>query len=289
MEGAEVLRALTKGMGLDFVVLCTAAANMFGAQGQGAYVAANAELSAIGDAWRREGVTIASIAWGPWRDAGMFAAMSERARAAWQARGFIPMGEDEAFAALEKALAAEVRQALVAKVDWPRALADEGIGKNLSFFAAMDIKRRAAEPVSLVDHDGLAAIRALPDASRRTALIEAVAARVRAVLDLPKDAPLPPAIPLKDLGLDSLMAVELRNHLARFGGISLPATLAFDHPTLDALASRLSKLWLLEATAAPAESPRASVEDDLEGLSDEDAEALLAAELDQLSVAGAPS
>jgi hypothetical protein len=276
-------------MALDFIVLCTAAATMFGAPGQGAYAAANAELAAIGDRWRCEGAAVASIAWGPWRDAGMFAAMSERAQAVWKARGLIPMGEEEAFASLEQALAAEVGQALVARVDWPRALADEGIARNISLFAAMQVKRRAAEATSPAVHDGLAAIRVLPGALRRNAVIEAVAARVRAVLDLPKDAALPSALPLKDLGLDSLMAVELRNHLARFGGISLPATLAFDHPTLDALAGRLSTLWSLDTEATAPEASRASVEDDLAGLSDEDAEALLAAELEQLSVEGAPS
>ena len=100
---------------------------------------------------------------------------------------------------------------------------------------------------------------------------------------------MPSALPLKDLGLYSLMAVELRNHLARFGGVALPATLAFDHPTLEALADRLSAVWSLEAGATPAAAPKASVEDDLEGLTDEDVETLLAAELDQLSAEGAPS
>jgi hypothetical protein len=119
--------------------------------------------------------------------------------------------------------------------------------------------------------------------------VEAFAALARIVLDLPKDAPLASALPLKELGLDSLMAVELRNHLARFGGVALPATLAFDHPTLEALADRLSAVWSLETGAAPAITPKPSLKDDLEGLSDEDVEALLAAELDQPSVEGAPS
>jgi acyl transferase domain-containing protein len=289
VEGAEVLRALTKGKALDFVVLCTAAANMFGATGQGAYAAANAELAALGEEWRREGTPVASIAWGPWRDAGMFAALSDRAQAVWRQRGLIPMGADEAFAALERALAAEVSQALAAKVDWPCALADEGVSKNSFFFAAMQVKQPIAEPPAPVAHEGLAAIRALPTALRRNALVETFAALARIVLDLPKDAPLPSALPLKELGLDSLMAVELRNHLARFGGVALPATLAFDHPTLEALADRLSAVWSIETGAPPAAAPKLSVKDDLEGLSDEDVEALLAAELDQASVEGAPS
>ena len=188
VEGAEVLRALTRGMALDFVVLCTAAANMFGASGQGAYAAANAELAALGEEWRREGAPVASIAWGPWRDAGMFAAMSERAQAAWKERGLIPMGEDEAFAALERALAAEVAtspcsQGRLASRTHRRRRQQE------PFLLRGDAGQGAtAEAPPPVDHDGLVAIRALPGALRRNALIEAIAARARIVLDLPKDA-----------------------------------------------------------------------------------------------------
>jgi acyl transferase domain-containing protein/NADPH:quinone reductase-like Zn-dependent oxidoreductase/NADP-dependent 3-hydroxy acid dehydrogenase YdfG len=282
VQGAEVLRRLTKGMALDFVVLCTAAANLFGAPGQGAYAAANAELEALGRAWRRDGTPVSSIAWGPWRDSGMFAAMSDRVQANWKNRGLIPMGEAEAFAALDRAIAGEVRQALAAEVDWPRALADEGLRWNLGLFAAMQARKQPVEAPEPAVRDGLAALRALPGALRRNALVEAIGARARTVLDLPKDAVLPPAVALKDLGLDSLMAVELRNHLARFGGVALPATVAFDHPTLDALADRLGVIWSLQA--APTPGPKAAAEDDLEGLSDEDVEALLAAELNLLSM-----
>ena len=69
---------------------------------------------------------------------------------------------------------------------------------------------------------------------------------------------------------------------------ALPATLAFDHPTLDALADRLSVVWSLQAAPEPAPLPAATAEDDLEGLDDDDLEALLAAELNQMSE-GAPS
>ena len=288
VEGAQVLRASTKGMALDFVVLCAAAANLFGASGQGAYAAANAELEVLGAVWRRDGTPVSSIAWGPWRDAGMFAAMNDRAQAAWIARGLIPITEAEAFAGLDRAIAGEVRQALAAKVDWARALADDGARWNLALFAAMQPKTQAAAASDTPAQDGLAALRAMPAALRRNALVEAIAVRARTVLDLPKGATLPSAVALKDLGLDSLMAVELRNHLARFGAIALPATLAFDHPTLDALADRLSVVWSLQAAPEPAPLPAATAEDDLEGLDDEDLEALLAAELNQMSE-GAPS
>jgi hypothetical protein len=90
---------------------------------------------------------------------------------------------------------------------------------------------------------------------------------------LPPEAVLSAATPLKEVGLDSLLAVELRNQLARLGGTPLPATLAFDHPTLDALADYLAIAWNLESIPTAAQGP--AVDD----MSDDEAEALLAAEL----------
>ena len=80
------------------------------------------------------------------------------------------------------------------------------------------------------------------------------------------------------------MAVELRNLLARLGDTPLPATLAFDHPTLDALANRLSIVWNLAAGSAPivAETSVSSVDE----MSDDEAEALLNEELQLLSAGG---
>lgn len=291
VEGARVLRTLTQGMALDFVVLCSAAGPTFGAPGQGAYAAANAELEALARQWRREGAPVSTIAWGPWAEAGMFAAMSERAQGAWSGRGLAPMSDAEALSAMERVLAADLPHALVARVDWKRALADEATRRNVDLFTGFAAKTVRADAPAPAANDGLAQLRALPPALRRAALVEAIARRVRAVLDLTDETVLPPATPMKDLGLDSLMAVELRNHLARFGGQPLPATLAFDYPTLDALADRLGEVWSLTAPTpaqglAPTSPPTpASAGDDLADLSEKDLEALLAAELDQYASA----
>jgi aryl carrier-like protein len=82
--------------------------------------------------------------------------------------------------------------------------------------------------------------------------------------------------PLKDAGLDSLMAVELRNALTRSVGRSLPATLLFDYPTLDALAQYLFRVLDLQAPPAPVAKPAAS---GLASMTEDEAEALLLAEL----------
>jgi polyketide synthase 12 len=125
---------------------------------------------------------------------------------------------------------------------------------------------------------------ALPAGQRRTALLAFLSERALQVVGLDAATPVDPTIPVKDLGLDSLMAVELRNTLARAVGQPLPATLVFDYPTLEALGAHLAKLLGLDAepsrrepVAAP--PPDAVARDEVAELSDAEAEAALLAEL----------
>jgi hypothetical protein len=279
--GAQALRHATSGLALDFVVLCSSAAGLFGGLGQGAYVAANAELEAVAAQWRREGAPVTTVAWGPWAEGGMFARLPAQARSAWQARGLRPMPSRQALAALEFVLARGEPYAVAASVDWPKLFALAPPHRQGTLFAAFEPEPAAAIVAHPAD-DGLGRLRALPSGLQRPALIEALARRTRAVLELPDGVSLPAATPLKQFGLDSLMAVELRNQLARFGGVPLPATLVFDHPTLEALAERLSSVWQLRSAPALA-APPSPADNELDAISETEAEALLAAELAALS------
>jgi hypothetical protein len=123
---------------------------------------------------------------------------------------------------------------------------------------------------------------AIPVGQRRDALAAELATSACHVIGLDDGPPIASTLPLREMGLDLLMAVELRNVLVRLGDQSLPATLLFDYPHLDALSSHLYRAWGLdfdatpELTSAPGAAP---ADDDLADLSDEEAESFLLAEL----------
>ena len=118
-------------------------------------------------------------------------------------------------------------------------------------------------------------------------MIAHLSSRTLHVIGLEEATLVDPTLPLKELGLDSLMAVELRNALAHSLARSLPATLLFDYPTLDALADYLLGVLALSETAKPRRVEAADEEPNsgataIAGLSDDDAEALLLKELESV-------
>ncbi|HEV2147500.1 MAG TPA: acyl carrier protein, partial [Longimicrobiaceae bacterium] len=100
-----------------------------------------------------------------------------------------------------------------------------------------------------------------PEGERRAVLGEHVRATVVAVLGLDPARPLERGRPLKEMGLDSLTAVEIRNALSAAAGHPLPATLLFDHPTVDALAAFLAR-EVFGVEPAEGAAPAAAPEDD---------------------------
>lgn len=276
VEGARVLRALLDCQELDFFVLYSAAGMVLGGAGQSAYVSSNAELDALAANWRHEGIPAMSVAWGPWAGAGMFADMSIKNQSAITSRGLTPMTASRAFAALEHLIARDVAYGVVADVEWSRFFARAPAGLELSMFAVFANR----EPAKAVAGNEIMRLMALEGEPRRAALETLVRERVRTVIGLATDHRLPLDAPLRDLGLDSLMAVELRNGLARVGGIPLPAAIAFDHPNIGALAAKLASLWGLETKPLGVQSAMSA---DIETLSD--TEAVAALELELLSLA----
>jgi acyl transferase domain-containing protein/NADPH:quinone reductase-like Zn-dependent oxidoreductase/acyl carrier protein len=212
VDGARHLDALTRDRALDHFILVSSTAASLEAPGQAAYAAANAWLDRLAAARRAEGLPAMSVAFGPWA-AGMFAALPPAQRARLEGQGFRPMAPRRAAAALAHAIGSGATHRLVMDRVAPRP---------------------RTEAANLLD-----AVRAAAPDQRAALLQAALAGRILATLGLPPDTALEPGRALRDLGLDSLLSVSLRNELAAALSLDLPSTLLFDHPTLAALADHL--------------------------------------------------
>jgi NADPH:quinone reductase-like Zn-dependent oxidoreductase len=286
VHGAWLLHELTQDLPLDFFILYSAAGVVLGAPGQGLYPAANAELDALARFRHRLGLKALSVAWGMWSGTGMAAELANRGHDVWKARGLRSINAADGFVQLERLLADHTPYGAVIPIDWGHFLRQLPSGADRDFFKTL-APAATRLPDTMQSADAVAMperLRALPPGLRRQALIAHLTERVRLLLGHDNAAPVDTRVPLKEIGLDSLMAVELRNVLVRSGGVPLPTTILFDYPTLDALSSCLGRIWGLDDIGAPAvktavERLAPSDASDIANLSEEDAEALLNAEL----------
>jgi myxalamid-type polyketide synthase MxaE and MxaD len=274
LAGALALDAACENHPLDFFALFSSVASLFGAPGQGNYAAANAALDALAVSRRAAGRPFVSMQWGPWAEIGMAARTQARASGA---RALAALSPDEACAAFFDALALDTPVVAIARLD-AEALSARAPWQRSLFELLVPAKAASSAP-------SLSILVAEAAAPRRFALVDGhVRSRVAAILGMPSDR-LDGAQPFRELGFDSLMAVELRNALVADTGRPLPATLLFDHPTSDALTAFLARE--LGATSEPAttlaresvddaaDARRARAIDRLARASEEEAEALL--------------
>ncbi|HET7695300.1 MAG TPA: type I polyketide synthase [Vicinamibacterales bacterium] len=279
IAGGWNLHVASAALPLDFFVLYSSLASVLGSAGQANYAAANAFLDALAHLRRSQGLPAVSVGWGRWGGSGMAAALDEADRRRLTEAGFIEMDPDAAFDALESAIDSGRAHTAIMAVDWDRYGAYRGV--PLPLLSRLD---RAPETAAAPQAPPL--LRALQDAPperRKAVVLQHVRRDVLAVLGLAGSQRLDDEQGLRDAGLDSLMALELKNRLQASTGQLLPSTLAFDYPTTAALAGFIGEVLGSAAHAgAPAAAPAAAAED-LESLSDEEAEALLAEELAELN------
>ena len=249
-DAAWHLFELTDGLDLAAFVSFSSLAALVGAPGQGSYGAANAFLDALAQRARAAGRPFTSIAWGPWAlDRGMTAALGEAGRARLERMGIGALAPEEGLALLDAALAAPDAVLVPVRLDAGtlRRRAGEGaLPAILSGLAPGAARRTGA---------GLAHLRDLPKERWDAALLELVRRQAAAVLGHDAPAAVDPARSFKELGFDSLAAIELRNALAESTGLRLPSTLVFDHPTLPAVARLLRAEISGVQRTAPARRP----------------------------------
>lgn len=287
VHGTALLAQELAGFGPGFFVCYSSIASVFGAPGQANHSAANAFEDAFAGAfWSPDRVAM-SIAWGPWSETG--AAASAEVLDLTRSRGLSALSTREGLRWLGQAFARPAAQLVGARIVDPDALGLRG-GRLLEALrpraeqeptlaaGAPHPPARPPAPRFLDEFDRA------PVDTRRTLVLNRVRTRIRRVLGLPAGATLDANRPLGEIGLDSLLAVELRNVLADDVEQRLPATLLFDHATPAALADYL--LVLLQPPAVVA-TPTAVAEPTgsgellgaLESLDDDDIDRLLAEKL----------
>ncbi|MBW1600487.1 SDR family NAD(P)-dependent oxidoreductase, partial [Streptomyces sp. JJ38] len=248
---AEHLHELTRDLPLEAFILFSSAASVLGGAGQGAYAAANARLDALAHRRRAAGLPATSIGWGLWGTAsGLTAALSEADRARIARSGVAPLADDEALALFDLVCAAPEPVLLPVRLD-PRALrtaGPEALPAVLHGLLGARGPRTASAHSTVGATGGLRErLAALPPAERSRVALDTVLAQVAAALGHSSPDTVPPTDAFRDLGFDSLMAVELRNSLNTVTGLRLPATLVFDHPSAVALADHLLAQYGLSA------------------------------------------
>ncbi|WJD95170.1 type I polyketide synthase [Streptomyces antimycoticus] len=241
VAGARQLHELTAHLDLDAFVLFSSFAGVVGGAGQGAYAAANAYLDALAVLRRGAGLAGTAVAWGPWAEAGM----AVEGRAGERVRGGVVAAMDPALAvaALGWAVGHDEASLVVADVDWERlasAHAASGGGALISDIPEalrhLTAVNSGAEAEAATFAEKLAGLSAV---ERNQAVLELVRGHAAAVLGHASAESVEPGRAFRDLGFDSLTAVELRNRLDIATGLRLPATLVFDYPSAAELADYL--------------------------------------------------
>ncbi|MEV0186639.1 type I polyketide synthase, partial [Streptomyces sp. NPDC050625] len=261
-HGAAHLDELLGDRELDAFVLFSSIAGVWGSGLQTAYAAGNAFLDGLAARRRARGLTATAIAWGPWADGGMVTDADEEHL---RRRGVVTLPAALAVTALQRALDCDDTAVVVADVDWERFIGPFTLGRPSALLSELPEVRRAdtAAPGDAATGAAplVARLAGLPEAERTQTLIDLVRAHVAAVLGHSSAAEVEPDRAFKDLGFDSLTAVELRNKVNTATGLTLPPTLVFDYPNATALA-RFLQSELLGSQATASQDRHAAAADD---------------------------
>ncbi|MGX1971327.1 SDR family NAD(P)-dependent oxidoreductase [Streptomyces kronopolitis] len=231
VDGAVHLHRLTADIPLDLFLLVSSAAGVIGNAGQGNYAAANAFLDQL--ACHRQGLGLAgsSLSFGAWAGEGMATAHADLGRMA--RLGHRPLTAAQGRGLVALALRHGAPHLIGWSLDLPRLRTSEAARTPL-WRSLLPVPLAAAGQSAFADR-----LARLPQPQQAESLLALVREEVSRALHLRNAESVPCDQPLRDLGMDSVTAVELRNRIGARLGTRLPATLLFDHPTADRLAAYL--------------------------------------------------
>jgi len=300
---AKVEGSLNVGSGvaappLQLFLAYSSIAAVLGSPGQANHAAANGFMDLFAATRWQEGVQGASIAWGPWSETG--SATADETLERTRSLGIDALTTRQGIDRVERFFRAPEPHPVAMRLTDPAALAAARGGSLLDELVDAVTPERTPGGRSSDEETGEnlpSLLAATPVDARRGVLLRRVRDRVRAVLGMAADAPLDPERPLGEVGLDSLLAVELKNVLGNEVERRLPATLLFDYPTLAALTDHLLILLFpavgasdahdatsadgVEAEPTPSREPDTDTLGAVESLSDDEVDRLLAEQFER--------
>ncbi|WP_455568430.1 type I polyketide synthase, partial [Streptomyces pratensis] len=244
VAGAVHLDELLEGHDLDAFVVFSSVAGVWGSGGQSGYATANAHLDALAQRRRTRGLPATAVAWGAWAGGGM--ADGEEGEQLLRL-GIRTMAPEPAIAALQQALDRDDTLVTVADMDWARFVPVFTAARSRPLISELAEVRQAlaqspGAASSATDGDSPLwnRIAGLAPAERTEALTDMVRSLAAGVLGHASPDGVEPDRAFRELGFDSLTAVELRNALVAETRLQLPTTMVFDHPTPTVLARFLA-------------------------------------------------
>lgn len=240
MMGAWILHQLSQRWSLDFFICFSSIASVWGSKYLGAYAAANYFLDVLAQYRQAQGLPALSINWGPWGEVGLATAVD---RELLTQMGIHTITPEQGVQALATVLSATAAQIVVAHVDWQQfkpiynARQEHHLFTKISLDELPTLTASAAANTATI----VSELEQLPEVDRLLSITTVVQQEVGHVLGLAETGNLDLHKGLFDMGLDSLMAVDLKNSLEKRFGVPLSVTLAFDYPSIHAIATYLQQ------------------------------------------------
>lgn len=228
VQGGWNLHTLTKDLPLDFFVLFSSVASLLGSAGQANHAAANAFLDTLAHYRRALGLPALAINWGAWSEVGVAAGLVSRL----QRQGLGAISPQQGQQLLELLLTAPSAQVGVIPIDWSRYSTDRPL--------LTDFRQAGTSPqrntVTFMEQ-----LAATPVGRRQQVLVEHIQAQVARILGHPDSDTISSSQGFRELGMDSLTSLELRNRLQTSLDCQLPAGVVFNYPTVEAVAQYVAQ------------------------------------------------
>ena len=242
--GTWALHNQTKNLDLDFFLIFSSAASLLGAKGLAHYAAANQFLDSFAHSRRASGLAALSINWGAW-DRMRLVRSEDQAR--FSETGLLPMASEKVFDMFGRLIDSSRAQVMIADVDWTVLKPILESQRTRPLLEKLEQMHGAQTQIRVASVPNAASLHRVTDQTpenRRRSIEDFVQEQAAQVLGFRRDEVFPVEVPLTDLGLDSLMAVDLKNRLQAGLGQNLSPTVVFDYPSVSDMVGLLeTMLW----------------------------------------------